>query len=93
MERGARGSKGGRTTFERYGPRHMAEIGARGFAATVARHWQGDRQGCLDWLRARAHEKRIDAFVDRELQRRLDNGGKTVCEELPVLSDPDDLPF
>ncbi len=88
------GSKGGRTTFERYGSKHLADIGKRGFETTVARHWAGDRQGFTDWLRAKAHESRIESFVDRELIRRMEQGEKTVCEEIPILTDPDDeIPF
>ncbi len=93
MDRGASGSKGGRTTFERYGRKHMQEIGAKGFATTVARHWQGDRAAYRDYLGLRRHETQIDSFVDREMQRRLDAGEQTVCMEIPVLSDPDDMPF
>lgn len=70
----------------------MAEIGAKGFAATLSRHRQGDCQGCLDWLRTRTHEKLIDSFADRELARRLDQGEKIACLELPCVSDPDDGP-
>jgi len=72
----------------------MAEIGAKGFESFTQRYFQGDRQQAGDWLRTRAHEKRIEGFVDRELARRLENGEKIACEELPVLSDADDgIPF
>lgn len=94
MDRGPPGSAGGRETFRRYGSKHMAEIGKKGFAATVARHWQGDRAAYRNYLGLRKHEAQIESFVDRELTRRLENGEKIVCEELPVLSGPDDdLPF
>lgn len=93
MDRAAAGSKGGRTTAERYGPKYMAEFGAKGFATTVARHWQGDRKAYRDYLGLRRHEAQLDSFVDRELQRRLDQGEKIVSMELPILSDPDELPF
>ncbi|QDV34974.1 hypothetical protein ElP_28710 [Tautonia plasticadhaerens] len=71
----------------------MAEIGAKGFATTVARHWNGDRQGYRDYLGLRRHEQQIESFVEREQARRLAAGEKIVCHELPVLSDPDELPF
>jgi hypothetical protein len=94
MDRGAAGRKGGRTTYERYGSKHMAEIGAKGFATTVARHWQGDRQAYRDYLGLKRHEAQIESFVDRELQRRLENGEQIASMELPVLSRPDDdVPF
>jgi hypothetical protein len=91
---GAAGSKGGRTTFERHGPKHMAEIGAKGFASLVANRFQGDRQGAIDWLHLQAHEAKLDSFVDRELARRLEQGEEVACIEMPVLSGPDDeVPF
>jgi hypothetical protein len=93
MDRGAAGSKGGRTTFERYGSKHMAEIGKRGFETTAARHWNGDSQGYRDYLGLRRHEAQIESLVDRELQRRLDQGQEVACMELPVLSDPDEIPW
>jgi hypothetical protein len=46
-----------------------------------------------DWLRTRAHEKRLHAFAERELARRLENGEQTVCEEMPVLREADGVPF
>ncbi len=70
----------------------MAEIGAKGFKSFTDRYFQGDRTQAGDWLRTRAHEKRIEGFVDRELARRLENGENVACMELPVLSDPDDAP-
>ncbi len=60
----------------------------------LSSYFQGDRQQAGEWLRTRAHEKRVDSFVDRELARRLEHGEKTVCEEIPCLSGPDDgIPF
>lgn len=47
-------------TDRRWGSRHRAEIGAKGFAATVARHWQGDRQGFRDDLGLRRHEAQLE---------------------------------
>lgn len=44
------GRRGGRTTVQRHGNEHMRRIGARGFQATVERHWQGDRASFLDYL-------------------------------------------
>ena len=89
-----RGSAGGKATVERHGREHMAEIGRRGFESFTQRYFQGDRQQAGDWLRTRAHEKRIESFVGREQERRLAAGEQVVCHEIPVLSDPDDeIPF
>lgn len=87
------GARGGRETVKRHGIQHMREIGKRGFEATVARHWAGDRQGFRDYLGLRRHEAQLENFVDRELQRRLDQGAEVASVELPVLSEPDEFPF
>jgi hypothetical protein len=85
-----RGSAGGRACVERHGKQYMAEIGRKGFASLVASKFQGDRQGCIDWLHARAHEKMIEGFADRELARMLDQGEQIASIDLPVISEPDE---
>lgn len=87
------GSAGGRETLKRHGVEHFREIGKRGFQSFTDRYFSGDRQQAGDWLRTRAHEKRLDSFVERELARRLENGEKIVCEEIPVMSEADEVPF
>jgi hypothetical protein len=71
----------------------MAEIGRKGFQSFTDRYFAGDKQQAGDWLRTRAHEKKLDSFVDRELARRLDQGQEVACIELPVLSEADEVPF
>jgi hypothetical protein len=71
----------------------MAEIGRKGFQAFTDRYFAGDKQQAGDWLRTRAHEKKLDSFVDRELARRLDQGQEVACMEMPVLSEADEVPF
>lgn len=88
-----RGSAGGRETLKRYGKEHFREIGRKGFQSFTDRYFAGDRQQAGEWLRTRAHERQLDSFVERELERRLEAGEKTACEELPVLSEADDVPF
>ena len=51
-----------------------------------------DRQAG-DWLRTRAHEKRLDSFGEPELGRRIENGEKIAREEMPFFSAPDEVPF
>lgn len=92
MSRSEAGRKGGNKLFQDRGPAYMAEIGAKGFASTVARHWQGDRAAYRDYLGLRRHEQRIEEAVDAEMARRLTAGAKTACVELPVICDPDDDP-
>jgi general stress protein YciG len=58
----AMGRKGGQATMARHGRAHMARIGARGFAATVRKHYGGDRQRYLEVLR----ERGLLAAADRE---------------------------
>jgi hypothetical protein len=94
MDRGAAGSKGGRTTFERYGSAHMAKIGKRWFETTVARHWQRARAAYRDYLGLRRREQQMESFVDSELAIRVADGEQVACVEIPVLSGPDDdVPF
>jgi hypothetical protein len=57
----AHGRKGGLSCVRKHGRRHMGAIGARGFHATVARHWQGDRKGDVAWLRAHARFALVEA--------------------------------
>jgi hypothetical protein len=71
----------------------MREIGAKGFASTVARHWQGDKEGYLKHLRAQSWEKGVGGFVDRLLQEQLDSGREIASVELPVIDDPDECPW
>jgi hypothetical protein len=66
----------GRTTFERYGSAHMAEIGKQGFETTIARHWQDDLAAYRDSLGLRRHEQQLESFVVRELARPLANREK-----------------
>jgi hypothetical protein len=46
-----RGRRGGLTTAARHGRKHMAAIGARGFAAYAARHHGGNRAAARRVLR------------------------------------------
>jgi hypothetical protein len=43
----------------------MKAIGAKAFQSLVAGKFQGDKQGAIDWLHLRAHEARLESFVDR----------------------------
>lgn len=81
------GSKGGAETFRRYGPKYMAEIGAKGFAALVASKFQGDAEAAKNWLHLQAAERHIDRLASARLA-----SGEETCMELPVLLDPDDDP-
>lgn len=88
------GAAGGRATRDKYGVQHFRELGRKGFESFASRYFSGDRQQATDWLRTRAHERRIESFADRELDRRLENGQEIVSMELPLLDDPDDgIPF
>jgi hypothetical protein len=49
----AEGAKGGKTTAQRYGREHMAEIGARGFAKKTERHFDGNPKAHLEFVQRR----------------------------------------
>lgn len=44
------GRAGGRATASRYGRQHMQEIGRKGFAAMVEKHWNGNRRRAVQRL-------------------------------------------
>jgi hypothetical protein len=64
------GHIGGNATFDRHGPSHMAHIGARGFATTVERYYQGDRERFIEVLRERGLLK----TADREFAMMIGSG-------------------
>ena len=43
-------SLGGKAVVEKHGTQHMAEIGRRGFEATVEKYFDGDPQAAKKWL-------------------------------------------
>jgi hypothetical protein len=88
-----RGSQGGKKTFAKHGKSHMQAIGARGFEATVNRHFGGDKAEYLRYLHNRANESVMEGYVDRELNRRLEQGQQIACIELPQITDPDEIPW
>jgi hypothetical protein len=61
-------------------------VGKKGFDATVARHWQGDRQGYVRWLRERGWLKQLTDLFDAECLERTARGepGPFVLE-IPML--------
>jgi hypothetical protein len=71
------GARGRRATARRYGRAYMAEIAARGFESTVARHWQGDRKGYVAWLREHARFAIVEAAAAVLL-----SAGAVSCVEL-----------
>ena len=84
------GADGGRATFKKHGREHMQEIGARGFATLVARHFAGDKEAAVAWLHAHAAESLIDRLVSEKLDRQIAEGATCVAEELPIILWPDD---
>src|SRR5438445_9271377 len=84
------GAEGGRATFHRHGRKHMQEIGAKGFATLVARHFAGDRQSAINWLHAHASESEIDRLVSEKQAKQIADGAACVVEEIPIMFWPDD---
>lgn len=84
------GAEGGRATFRKHGRKHMQEIGARGFATLVARHFGGDKQAAIAWLHAHASESEIDRLVSARQRQQIADGATCVAEEIPIILWPDD---
>jgi general stress protein YciG len=80
------GRIGGRMTARRHGIEHYRAAGRKGFMVTVARHWAGDHEGYLRWLRARGWLQ--------DLQRAFAASGQTCIEipPIPGLDDQEDTP-
>ena len=60
------GRRGGLATRQRHGVEHYRRIGAKGFMATVARHWAGDRESYLRYLHECGYIKEIERLTARE---------------------------
>jgi hypothetical protein len=78
-----RGRLGGLATFQRHGRQHMSAIGKKGFEATVARHWQGDRHAYLLFLAAREWHLLSDRLDSLRLAEEIRAGAAIACIELP----------
>jgi hypothetical protein len=87
------GREGGIATFLKYGREHMAALGRKGYMATCARWFGGDRAEMNRWLRHQASEREIERMVSTKLTARIAGGEKYVCEELPVILEPEDDPL
>lgn len=59
---------GGLAVVAKYGPEHMAEIGRKGYEATVKKYFSGDRNAANEWLAAKGR------FVADEGYRKLGLG-------------------
>jgi general stress protein YciG len=76
MTRQEAGRLGGRATFARHGPDHMARIGARGFAALCRRFPSNSRRFALFHL----HGKGL--LEARYVPRRSDAGDDAIAAEM-----------
>lgn len=83
------GAEGGKALYDKRGKAWMREIGRRGFAALVNRHFGGDRSEAIRWLHAHAAESQ----VARLLEDQQAAGSGIQCTEIPVFLDPDNDPF
>ena len=87
------GRLGGNTTKRRHGTEHYRRAGKLGFLATVARPWQGDREGYLRWLRANGWEAEIRRHL---ADMPVDPRTGTTSIEIPfnaAIDDPEELPL
>lgn len=83
-----RGSAGGQATFKKYGVKHMAEIGKRGFKSFTNKYFGGDKQQAMGYLHLQATERQIDGLIEKQMAET----GET-CVELPVIMTPEDDVF
>jgi hypothetical protein len=58
------GRLGGLQTKRRHGRQHYQQAGAKGFMATVARHWQGDKEGYMRYLQTHAWHSYLIELMD-----------------------------
>jgi len=83
------GAEGGKALYQKRGKAWMQELGRRGFASLVKRHFGGDRGEAIRWLHAHASESQVARLLNEE--NAATNGIR--CTETPVFLDPDDDPF
>jgi hypothetical protein len=83
------GSQGGKALYHKRGKAWMRELGRRGFASLVNRHFGGNRSDAIRWLHAHAAESHVAQLLDEE--HAAVNG--IHCTEIPVFLDPDNDPF
>lgn len=89
MDRQEAGRRGIRAAIEK-DAEHQSKAGRAGFAATVNRHWAGDKDAYLSHQRKRANQAVLDALVEIDQRAKLDAGAEIVCHELPVFVEPDE---
>jgi hypothetical protein len=83
------GAEGGKALYHKRGKAWMREIGRRGFASLVNRHFGGDRSEAIRWLHAHAAESQVARLLEDQ-----DTAGSGVpCTEIPIFLDPDNDPF
>ncbi len=83
------GAEGGKALYQQRGSAWMRELGRRGFASLVNRHFGGDRSEAIRWLHAHAAESQVARLLDEE--HATTDG--LHCTEIPVFLDPDNDPF
>jgi hypothetical protein len=86
---GDMGAEGGKALYQKRGKAWMRELGRRGFASLVNRHFGGDRSDAIRWLHAHAAESQVARLVHEE-QATAD---RIHCTEIPIILDPDNDPF
>ena len=76
------GRLGGVQTKGRHGRQHFQQAGAKGFQTTVARHWQGDKEGYLRYLHTQGWHSYLIRLMD---QQPPPAPGEIRVTEIPVL--------
>jgi hypothetical protein len=89
MARQESGRRGGLATLACYDRPRMRAIGKRGFEATVARHWAGDRLAYRQYLTAR----QWNALAGLDVDRQIAAGAAGACVEPTYQDEGDEPPF
>lgn len=89
MTRSQAARLGGLAIRKARGREYLREIAARGFNATVARHWQGDKKAYLDFLRCRANFALVETLADISLDAAIASGEDIACVEISAHDEID----
>jgi hypothetical protein len=91
MTRSEAARLGGLAIRKARGREYLREIASKGFMATVARHWAGDKKAYLEYLRCRAGFSKVERLVDRQLDAAIADGATIACAE--TSADDTEIPW
>lgn len=71
----------------------MAEIGRRGYEATLQKWFAGNKDEMTNWLHGMQSERQIDRLLSEKQDKQIADGASITCTEMPVFLDADLDPF